>query len=101
MFYNNFAYNTQIVVLSKNVDLTIAMYIFFRLFEQIIEIVIEGVIFQNEFRTKFVEISSFVNNATQLTRDVNNLVQIIKVMSKNLSKRTFIITIYANNLKIL
>jgi hypothetical protein len=77
-----------------------AFYSFLRTFGQSIGVAISGVIFQNAFRERLLDLPAFADKAYDLSRDATIVVELIKNMEEGPAKDQLVVA-YADALRII
>lgn len=96
--YSALGVTLQAATSEEDMSSAVAMFTFFRLMGQALGVVIGGVTFQDQIRTKLLEIPSLAPMADQYANDGAALAQQIKTI-KDSNDRTMVIQVYADSLK--
>ena len=96
--YSALGVTLQAATSEEDMTSAVAMFTFFRLMGQALGVVIGGVTFQNEIRSKLLQIPSLAPMADQYENDGAALAQQIKSI-KDSNDRTDVIQVYADSLK--
>ena len=96
--YSALGVTLQAATSEEDMSSAVAMFTFFRLMGQALGVVIGGVTFQDEIRTKLLAIPSLAPMANQYANDGAALAQQIKTIQDS-EDRTLVIQVYADSLK--
>ncbi|CAF9915044.1 MAG: hypothetical protein ALECFALPRED_009960 [Alectoria fallacina] len=96
--YSALGVTLQAATSEEDMSSAVAMFTFFRLMGQALGVVIGGVTFQDQIRTKLLAIPSLAAQANQYANDGAALAQQIKTI-KDSNDRTMVIQVYADSLK--
>ena len=96
--YSALGVTLQAATTEEDMSSAVAMFTFFRLMGQALGVVIGGVTFQDEIRTKLLAIPSLAPMANQYANDGAALAQQIKTI-QNSDDRNMVIQVYADSLK--
>lgn len=96
--YSALGVTLQAATSEEDMSSAVAMFTFFRLMGQALGVVIGGVTFQDEIRTKLLAIPSLAPMANQYANDGAALAQQIKTI-RDSNDRNMVIQVYANSLK--
>lgn len=96
--YSALGVTLQAATSEEDMSSAVAMFTFFRLMGQALGVVIGGVTFQDQIRTKLLAIPSLAPMAEQYANDGAALAQQIKTI-KDSSDRNMVIQVYADSLK--
>ena len=96
--YSALGVTLQAATSEEDMSSAVAMFTFFRLMGQALGVVIGGVTFQDEIRTKLLAIPSLAPMADQYANDGAALAQQIKTI-QNSDDRSMVIQVYADSLK--
>lgn len=96
--YSALGVTLQAATSEEDMSSAVAMFTFFRLMGQALGVVIGGVTFQDEIRTKLLAIPSLAPMADQYANDGAALAQQIKTI-QNSNDRSMVIQVYADSLK--
>ena len=96
--YSALAVTLQAATSEEDMSSAVAMFTFFRLMGQALGVVIGGVTFQDEIRTKLLAIPSLAPMADQYANDDPALAQQIKTIQDS-TDRNMVVQVYADSLK--
>ena len=96
--YSALGVTLQAATSEEDMSSAVAMFTFFRLMGQALGVVIGGVTFQDQIRTKLLKIPSLAPMADQYADDGAALAQQIKTI-KDSVERSMVIQVYADSLK--
>lgn len=96
--YSALGVTLQAATTEEDMSSAVAMFTFFRLMGQALGVVIGGVTFQDQIRTKLLAIPSLAPMADQYANDGAALAQQIKTI-KDSADRNMVVQVYADSLK--